>query len=66
MIRMSVAAFIAATMLGACARPDITSRMDTRNTLFSGFEDVDSYTPTPIGTRSENDFLRFSTMGVTY
>jgi hypothetical protein len=25
-------------------------------------EDAESYTPRPIGTRSENDFMRFSTM----
>jgi hypothetical protein len=51
--------------LGACSLPEITSRSDSSDTLYSGFESADSYTPQPIGTRSENDFMRFSTMSVT-
>jgi hypothetical protein len=50
--------------LGACSLPEITSRSDSSDTLYSGFESADSYTPRPIGTRSENDFMRFSTMSL--
>lgn len=64
MIRIKLAAIGAAMFLGACTPPDITSRLDNSDTLYSGFEDAESYTPRPIGTRSDNDFLRFSTMGV--
>lgn len=58
------AAFGAAMVLGACTPPDITSRLDSSDTLYSGFESADSYTPRPVGARAENDFMRFSTMGV--
>lgn len=64
MKRIGIAALGAAMMLGACSPPDITSRLDNNDTLFSGFEPAESYTPRPIGSRSDNDFLRFSTMGV--
>jgi len=38
--------------------------MDSSDTLYSGFEGAENYTPRPIGARAENDFMRFSTMGV--
>lgn len=64
MTRMSMAALGAVMIFGACTPPDITSRMDSSETLYSGFEAADNYTPRPVGARSENDFMRFSTMGV--
>jgi len=64
MTRMSLAALGAAMVLGACSPPEITSRLDSSDTLYSGFETAESYTPRPIGARAENDFLRFSTMGM--
>ena len=64
MTRIKFVALGAAMLLGACTPPDITSRLDTNDTLFSGFEPAESYTPRPIGTRADNDFLRFSTLGV--
>ncbi len=64
MTRMSLAALGAAMILGACTPPEITSRLDSADTLYSGFEPAESYTPRPVGARAENDFLRFSTMGV--
>ena len=54
----------AAMLLGACTPPDITSRLDSHDTLYSGFESPESYTPRPVGSRSDNDFLRFSTQGI--
>jgi len=65
MTRLSMTALCAAMLLGACTPPEITSRMDSSDTLYSGFESADAYTPRPIGARAENDFMRFSTMGVT-
>ena len=64
MTRIGIAALGAAMVLGACSPPEITSRMDSSDTLYSGFEAADAYTPRPIGARAENDFMRFSTMGV--
>lgn len=64
MTRFRVAAFCAAMTLGACTPPEITSRLDSSDTLYSGFEPAESYTPRAIGSRSDNDFLRFSTLGV--
>ncbi len=64
MTRFGMAAVFAAMALGACTPPEITSRFDTNDTLNSGFADAESYTPRPVGTRSENDFMRFSTMSV--
>lgn len=64
MTRMSLAALGAAMVLGACSPPEITSRLDSSDTLYSGFETAESYTPRPIGARADNDFLRFSTMGM--
>lgn len=64
MTRISITAIGAAMTLGACTPPDITSRLDSSDTLYSGFEAAESYTPRPVGTRADNDFLRFSTMGV--
>ncbi len=66
MTRIGMAALGAAMVLGACTPPEITSRMDNSDTLLSGFESAESYTPRPVGTRAENDFLRFSTMGVAH
>lgn len=57
-------AALCAVMVSACTPPDITSRMDNSDTLYSGFATADNYTPTPVGSRADNDFMRFSTMGV--
>ena len=64
MTRYAAAALLAATTLGACAPPEIPSRLDSGDSLYSGFEPADAYTPSPVGARSDNDFMRFSTMGV--
>ena len=64
MTRFSIAALGAAMILGACAPPEITSRMDSADTLYSGFEAAEAYTPSPVGARAQNDFMRFSTMGI--
>ncbi|SLN51765.1 hypothetical protein [Pseudooctadecabacter jejudonensis] len=64
MTRKVCAALVAAAALGACSPPEITSRLDSSDTLFSGFEAADAYTPRPVGARADNDFMRFSTMGV--
>ena len=64
MTRIGFVALGAAMLLGACTPPDITSRLDSSDTLYSGFETAESYTPRPVGARSDNDFMRFSTMGV--
>ena len=64
MTRIYLAALGAAMMLGACTPPEITSRMDSADTLYSGFETADSYTPRPIGARADNDLVRFSTMSL--
>lgn len=64
MTRIHLAALGAAMLLGACAPPEITSRMDSADTLYSGFESADSYTPHPVGARAENDMMRFSTMSL--
>ena len=64
MTRISLAVLGAVMVLGACSPPEIASRMDSGDTLNSGFEAAESYTPRPIGTRSENDFMRFSTMSM--
>ncbi|MCF2869650.1 hypothetical protein L0664_01105 [Octadecabacter sp. G9-8] len=63
MTRFGLAALGAAMALGACTPPEITSRADTYDTLNSGFATAEAYTPRPVGTRSQNDFMRFSTMG---
>lgn len=63
MTKLGLAALGAAMALGACTPPEITSRADTNQTFNSGFETAESYTPRPVGTRAENDFMRFSTMG---
>ncbi len=64
MTRISLAAFGAAIILGACTPPEITSRLDSNDTFNSGFSGPDSYVPVPVGSRSENDFMRFSTMSL--
>lgn len=64
MTRFGLTALAAAMVLGACTPPDITSRMDNADTLYSGFDSADSYTPRPVGARADNDFMRFSTMGM--
>lgn len=64
MTRFGLAAVGAVLALGACSPPEITSRMDSADTLYSGFEAAEAYTPRPIGARTENDFMRFSTMGL--
>jgi hypothetical protein len=64
MTRIGLLALGAGMFLGACSLPEITSRSDSSDTLYSGFESAGSYTPQPIGTRSENDFMRFSTMSL--
>ncbi len=64
MTRIGLLALGAGMFLGACSLPEITSRSDSSDTLYSGIESADSYTPRPIGTRSENAFMRFSTMSL--
>lgn len=64
MTRFGMTALCAAMVLGACSPPEITSRMYNADTLYSGFDSAESYTPRPVGARAENDFMRFSTMGV--
>lgn len=64
MTRIYLAALGAAMMLGACTPPEITSRMDSADTLYSGFDSADSYTPRPVGARADNDMMRFSTMSL--
>ncbi len=64
MTRISLTALGAVMVLGACTAPEIASRMDSSETLYSGFEAAESYTPRPVGSRSENDFMRFSTMSL--
>ena len=64
MTRQSTAALAAVMVLGACGGPEITSRLNTSDTHYSGFHAVDRYTPEPIGARAENDFMRFSTMSL--
>lgn len=59
-----IAACIAASMLGACASPDIASRLDSNPTLNTGFEAAEAYTPEPVGARAANDMMRFSTMSI--
>lgn len=51
-------------VLGACTPPEITSRMDSADTMYSGFDDAENYTPRPIGARAQNDMMRFSTMSL--
>lgn len=64
MTRNGLVALGAAIVLGACSPPEITSRADSSETLYSGFESAESYTPRPIGARADNDFMRFSTMSM--
>lgn len=64
MTRMSLAALGAAIALSACTPPEIASRMDSNDTLNSGFASAESYTPRVVGSRSQNDFMRFSTQGL--
>lgn len=64
MTRIGMAALGAVMVLGACSPPDLAARMDSSDTLMSGFAGAESYTPRPIGNRAENDFMRFSTMGL--
>ena len=64
MTRIYLAALGAAMLLGACTPPEITSRMDSADTVYFGFESADSYTPRPVGARADNDMMRFSTMSL--
>ncbi len=66
MTRIGCLALGAGVFLGACSPPDIASRSDSSDTLFSSFDDADNYTPRPIGARTENDFMRFSTMSLVH
>ncbi|PVA07154.1 hypothetical protein [Thalassorhabdomicrobium marinisediminis] len=66
MIRIGFTALAAAFMLGACAQPDIPSRLDSSDTFYSGFGPADSYTPRPVGARANNDLMRFSTMSMVH
>ncbi|MEL6959429.1 MAG: hypothetical protein AAGL89_10805 [Pseudomonadota bacterium] len=66
MTRYGIVALGAVMLAGACSPPEITSRMDTADTLYSGFDGPESYVPAPVGSRTSNDFMRFSTMGVAY
>lgn len=64
MTRIGIAALGVAMVLGACSPPEITSRMDSSDTLYSGFDGPENYVPQPVGARAENDFMRFSTMSL--
>ena len=64
MTRFSLAALGAAMVLGACSPPEITSRADSSETLYGGFDSAENYTPRPIGARADNDMMRFSTMSM--
>lgn len=64
MTRISVTALGVVMVLGACTPPEITSRLDTSDTLNTGFSKAEAYTPSPVGARAQNDFMRFSTQGV--
>jgi len=64
MTRIGLAALGAAMVLGACSPPEITSRADSSETLYGGFEAAENYTPRPVGARADNDFMRFSTMSL--
>lgn len=66
MTRYSLVAVAAVSLLGACSAPGVTSRMDTSDTLYSGFETSDAYTPEVVGARADNDFMRFSTMSMPH
>ena len=57
-------AVAAVVLLGACTPPHVTSRMDTNDTFYSGFDSRESYTPEVVGARANNDFMRFSTMSM--
>jgi len=63
MIR-TITALCAAIAVGACTPPEITSRLDNTDAFRSGFGSSEQYTPQPVGTRSENDMMRFSTMSM--
>ncbi|MGJ8611551.1 MAG: hypothetical protein ACSHWY_10665 [Octadecabacter sp.] len=65
MTKISMAALGAAILLGACTPPEITSRLDSSDALYSGFDSAENYTPRPIAGRQDNDFMRFSTMSLT-
>jgi hypothetical protein len=63
-------AICAVTALGACASPEIASRMDTHDMMYSGFDGSDTaarapYGPEVAGARADNDFMRFSTLSMT-
>ena len=64
MTRIHLTALGAAMLVGACTPPEITSRMDSADTLYSGFETAESYTPRPVAGRQDNDLMRFSTMSL--
>jgi hypothetical protein len=64
MTRISFVALAAAMYLSACTPADISSRMNSWDTLYSGFETLDDYKPEVVGARAENDFMRFSTMSM--
>lgn len=64
MTRFCLAALGAVISLGACTPPEIASRLDSTDTLYSSFEAPGDYTPEPIGSRADNGLMRFSTMSL--
>jgi hypothetical protein len=66
MVLIELLALGAGMFFGACFPPEITSRSDSTDTLYSSFGNAESYTPRPTETRIENDFMRFSTMSLVH
>lgn len=66
MTRIGMLAIVAALGMGACAPVEVTSRMETSGTLFGAFDARESYRPEVIGSRAENDMMRFSTMSLAH
>lgn len=66
MKRISIAALVAVSVLGACATPELPGRMATGDMTSTGPVWDESYTPEVVGARAENDFMRFSTMSIPH
>jgi hypothetical protein len=49
MVRIELLALGAGMFVGACSPPEITSRSDSTDTLYSSFGDAESYTPDRLG-----------------
>lgn len=56
----------ASLLLSACGTVEVASRLDSSETLYSGFQEAgQTYMTEPVGARLDNDFMRFSTLSVT-